>query len=76
MTRKLFLLDRSDLLTLDLNLDEYTVDIITRVALAQSRKIEKELFPSTFPETAASYCDSYFKVKAEDVWKLRKELGY
>jgi len=73
--RHTFLLDSQDLTQLDLNLDDYTIGIIAKASYYQARKISEVLFPDHFPDTPAPYCDAYFKVKAEEVWALRKELG-
>jgi len=74
MGRYTYLLDTSDLFQMDLNLDDHTIDIVSKTALAQAKKLEKLLFPESFPDTPAPYCDAYYKVKASAVWKLRREL--
>ncbi len=65
-----YLLNRSDIFKLDLDLDEATIDIISRVSVAQAKKLEKRFFPHPFPESG----HYYFQVGKEDVRCLRNEL--
>lgn len=72
LAKRSFLLDRSDIFQMDMNLDDHTISIIAAASLHQALKIEKALFPETFPDPVDS---GYFKVNICDVYKLRQELG-